>query len=276
MRMLGGLVLTGRQTTEQTFMGVSYSLATLGFFSRSIGLSTLLAGRIGSLFTQALYPVITRAERNSPRFRNIASLVVQSIAWVSIPSAVFLAFNADDIVAVLYGLKWAAVAPLIPLAAAYVLIGGLTATFYNLLLANDETRYCLIMDILTAGSAIVIILLAVPRGVEFYLQCVVAHALMMSLCNFVMLVRTGGIDKKAIFPSIVPPASGSAFAIGILYLAAPAIGFELSKLFNLCLYAAIFSVSYLIFLRLFFSRSTERLVEALPKSPLLKRMLLLH
>jgi O-antigen/teichoic acid export membrane protein len=100
-RIGSGVVGRGRALNEQMLLSGLYDFATLGIFSRATGLATLLAGRIGSVAIMSLYPIVTRAERNSPRFRRLADLVLRGVVWTTVPAAAFLGLAAQDTVSLL-------------------------------------------------------------------------------------------------------------------------------------------------------------------------------
>src|SRR5262249_35730147 len=132
-RMASGCLLNGRQVLEQGALAGTYDFSTLGVFTRSLGLSSLVTGRIGTIIVESLYPVITRAERRSDQFQRAAGLVLNGVAWVTIPAGTFLAITASDMVLLLYGPRWADVILLLPIAAAYRTLTGIGITGYNLL-----------------------------------------------------------------------------------------------------------------------------------------------
>src|SRR5262249_24754477 len=159
----------GRRTIEESLLAGSYDFAGLGVFTRSIRLATLIAGRIGSIAIISLYPVITRADQGSLQFQRYPGLVLRGVVWVPVPAAVFLALSAADIVSLLYGQRWSAVIPLLPLAAAAVSFGGIASVASTLLLAKDEIKACLFIDGVSAVLGVILGLWLVPVGMEIYL-----------------------------------------------------------------------------------------------------------
>ncbi|PPC80053.1 MAG: hypothetical protein CTY39_11765, partial [Hyphomicrobium sp.] len=129
-----------RLATEQHVLAGTYDMSTLGIYSRSVGLATLLAGRIGTIITGSLFPVLTRAERGSIQFRRYAGLVLRGVSWATIPAAAFLAICAIDVVTLLYGDKWSSVIPLIPFAVAGVALIGISSASTSMILANSDVR----------------------------------------------------------------------------------------------------------------------------------------
>lgn len=134
-RIGAAAVQRGRFTVENAMLSGTYDFAALGIFTRSVGLATLLVGRLGAVALGSLYPVITRAEPGSPRFRRYAGLVIRAVSWGTLGAGTFLALSAEGIVLLIYGDKWLGVVPLLPLAAVGVGLLGISGAVGMLLLA---------------------------------------------------------------------------------------------------------------------------------------------
>ncbi len=215
-RMGSSLATRGRQTVEQSVLAATYAYTDLGVFTRTIGLGTLLIGRIGGIFAQMLYPVITRVEPSSQRFREIARKVFGTVLLVTVPMACFLAWEAEAVVDLLYGDQWHAVAGLLPLGVASVAVSGLSGVVNSLLLANEQVRYCFLLDLASAVSGVVLVFWLLPLGVELYLFGLVIHGLVFLGATLVLLARTKGITIGAVFPLGLKVTGGGLVAIGLI------------------------------------------------------------
>jgi O-antigen/teichoic acid export membrane protein len=274
-RMGSAGLSSGRQTAEQAILAGSYDFGALGVFTRSIGLANLAAGRIGSVFLLSVYPVITRAEAETPRFMRIGGLVLSFVAWISIPLAALLALEAEEAVLLLYGPRWTSVTELLPLAAAQVTLGGLSATAYGLLLANNRTRACLSIDLLSGLLGVILAIVFIPIGLRLYLGGLgVLNAIVLTVVLFT-LVLTRGIMLRDVFLAVVPPCFAAATAIGAVLgartvLGAPEIlwlrpGFECIPF--VMLYAAVIRICWPDHLR--------EMLSSFPRAAGLRKLLLL-
>jgi O-antigen/teichoic acid export membrane protein len=263
-RIGAGALLHGRRTIEQSLLAGSYDFAALGVFTRSIGLATLIAGRIGSVAIMSLYPVITRAEQRSAQFQRYAGLVLRGVVWATVPAAVFLALSAADIASLLYGPRWSAVIPLLPLAAAAVSFGGIASAVSSLLLANNEIKACLLIDVASAVLGVALALWLVPVGMEIYLAALAAHGLIVLGLTITVLGATGGIDRTAILSALLPAAVAGAAGAGAILSARAALGVSEIVVLRLGLEFALLSISYLAVLRLLFKTPLSELLEVAP------------
>jgi O-antigen/teichoic acid export membrane protein len=272
-RIGGAVFLAGRNTTEQAVIGAHYDLATLGLFNRAIGLSTLIAGRIGLEVVGALFPVLTRAEEASPRFQRLAGLLLQSVAWTTIPAGAFLIIAGGDLVDLLYGPHWRAVKPFVPAAAAFTACTGITATAYSLLLANNKARACMGIDLASAATAVALVFWLIPKGPTVYLTGLTILSLGALVVTCVILKETGGM-RYASLAHALWPALIAALAACLVLEAGTLLGSSvLPLLMRLVGQAAVFSVTYLLVLRLFFGTRLGQLLEVAPAGSTLARFL---
>lgn len=263
-RMGAAAAVRTRQTVEQSVLAGAHGFATLGIFTRAVGLATLVAGRIGSVAMMSLYPVVTRAEDRSERFQRISGLVLRGVSWTTIPAALLLALCADQVVALLYGPKWVAVVPLLRLAAAVVALSGIAATTSSLLMANNDAGSALRIDLVSAVFAVALAVWLVPTGIETYLAALVAHGLVVLLITLSALARKRGIASAALLQAFLPAmlaGGGAVVAVeGFRSLVAP---LELVGL-RLLAEAAVFAGIYLLILRLAFPRALREILDVAP------------
>jgi O-antigen/teichoic acid export membrane protein len=274
-RAASGLFGRARALNENMLLSSIYDLATLGIFSRANGLATLLAGRIGATAITALYPVVTRAERGSLRFQRLASLILRGVCWTTAPLVAFLAVAAHDTVLLLYGPRWGSVVPLLPFAAAATGIVSVWNALSGLLLANDESRAVLSMEVLAAVSAIALAFVLVPYGARAYLAGLALHALVFVGTTIAVLLRKGAMSASGVAMAIIPAAvAGLTGAVAVLCLHASASA-DVTILFRIMLDGAILAIVYILTLRIAFSGQLTELLEVIPAGPVLARAMML-
>lgn len=273
-RMGAAAVMRGKQTVEQTLLAGAYDFGALGVFTRSIGLATLVAGRIGSVTMMSLYPVITRAEQRSDRFQRMAGLVLRGVCWTTIPAAILLALCAEDVVALLYGPKWHAVMPLLPFAAVGVALSGIGTTLSSLLLASNAVKASLLIDLISACIAVALAFWLVPISIKIYLVGLAGHGLIVLLLTLVTLVAKSGIARTAILPAFLPTllaCAGATLAVeGVRLLQAGQGVLEL----RLAVEAVAFFAAYSLIMRIGFPGAVSELLEVAPGGQRIRRLLL--
>lgn len=271
-RIGSGLVGRGRVLNEQVLLSGLYDLATLGIFSRANGLATLIAGRIGSVAMMSLYPVITRTDSGSARFQRLADLVLRGVVWITLPAVAFLCMAAPDTVALLYGAQWTSVAPLLPLAAFAVGLGGIVTVLSSLLVANDDSRAALSLDVGAAVSGIAVAVTLIPFGVWTYLAGLSVHALGVAMAAVVLLVRRGAMSSAGVAAAFVPALIVA--AMGALAVAAwrAATGGSDWLLPRLLADGVVFATVQVLVLRLVFACPLAELLDVAPGGSRLTRL----
>lgn len=265
----------GRSLLQNTLITQHFQFSALGVFGRAEGLANMFCGRIAQEASNALYPVITRAEAQSERFQRISGLVLQSVAWVVIPIAAFFSLEADNIVRLLFGSKWLEVIPLLPLAMAIGLAVSIGATAYRLLLANNQSRLCLRSDLIAFVLAAGTMLAFIPFGlVPYLIGSVVAHAAIATIL-VALLIRTQGISAFALAAVLLPPSFAAFAGAAAAWALKSLLPADLLPIAQLLLAGPVFSVVYVAVLRLFFRTPLAELVSYLPGGKQFGRLLYL-
>lgn len=258
-RMGAAAVLKGRQTFEQGLLSGAYDFAALGMFTRAQGLGTLIAGRVGNQATTALYPVLTRAEQGSPRFRKMAGVLLRGVCWTTVPSAMFLGLYAKGVVNIIYGSQWDTVSALLPYATTVVALGGISSATSNLLLANNQASGSLVLEVLNSAVTLVAAFVLIPIGIMSYLLALVAAAIIVLAAALYLLRMADGVDTVSIYFAFAPPLLVSVCA----GMASKCISGAETPI-DLTIAFAIFSVTYLFLLRLLCPLSMNELLQVLP------------
>ncbi|GGD50674.1 oligosaccharide flippase family protein [Erythrobacter arachoides] len=271
-RMFSAAAGQGRTFTEQALISAVFSLATLGIYTRASGLGIMLVGQFGGLAIAALYPIITRAEQQTPRFQRLAGLLMRGVTWSMVPAALFLWTMPREIVLVLYGEQWLPVIELLPWAGLSIGAFGCVQMCTTLMLANESRKLVLAIDIATSVLAILLAWLTIPSGPKYYFMAtsLLGAAMLGLVC--VAMVRTRAMTWSGVAGGLIPPAvaaAGAALAVAFLR---PWI-MTLHPLLSLALAGTVLGVTYVAILRLAFASSLRALAEILPGGPLLLRVL---
>lgn len=253
-----------RQTIEQTLLSGVYSLNVLGFFARAGGLSTLLAGRIGVVTTTTLYPLITRAEQGSERFQKIAGLILQGVCWTTIPISVFIFTHVNELVLVIYGPKWQEVGPIMIYAILGVALNGISSATSNLLLANNQAKSCLIIDIISVSLAIGLALLFIPIGIKSYLIASAFNGLFILILTLVNLVMTNGLSKIALINGFIPVCISSIISIVMVRCFHLIFDIEKYQIFSLIVDIIMFITTTIFILRILYKKILYEFLRELP------------
>lgn len=266
----------GRALLQNMLITQHFQFSALGQFGRAEGLANMFCGRIAQEVSNALYPVITRAEAYSERFQRISGLVLQSVAWVVIPIAAFFSLEAENIVKLLFGDKWLAVIPLLPLAMANGVTVSIGATAYRLLLANDQSRLCLRSDMLAFAMAATAMLVLIPQGLIPYLigASVVGAAIASIL--IVLLIRTRGLQPEKLIAALAPPAIAAIAGGGLSWIMKTQLPDNLPPALQVLSAGFVFIATYALVLRVLFRAHLAEIMEYLPGGRRIGKLLCLQ
>ena len=239
----------------------------------SITPSWLRAG--SQLAMQAMYPIVTRAEVGSSRFRRAADLVFRGACWITIPAGVFLALAADPVVRVIYGQGWLLVVEILPAAAAVAVATSISQVLALLLLANNNTRLSLLVDVVHGATAIALIVLVLPNGIVPFLWGLAATGAAASAVSYGLLWWRSGIQARSIMVSVPPPlvsamVAGWAAHWMLLFMDMT----NSSAIAKMTLFALCFALVVPAMHRILFPNALSDLLEVMPAAQQLRRILL--
>lgn len=266
-RMSSAALQSGSTLVEQSLLTNYFGFATLGVFTRSVGLAQITSGRIGPIVSQSLYPVLTRAEASSDRFKRFAHHLFRGVLWTSMPAALFIAMQAELLVSFLYGAKWLQVIPLMAAASALLAMRGLHICINQIMLGNLQHRDCLRFDLISVISMILVMITTISYGPKFYLWALALHATILIGIGLFFLSRRDGIYFARSARSVLSCCFALVFAFYIadfLQAALKASYPSLHLLLELSVIGAAFSTVYLLALRLF---SPGEFLEAIESAP---------
>lgn len=265
----------GRVLIQNTLITNNYQFAGFGIFGRAEGLANMFCGRIAQEVSNALYPVITHVEEQTERFQRISGLVLQSIAWVVIPIAVFFSLEAEKIVRLLYGSKWLDVIPLLSPAMAIGVGVSIGATAYRLLLANEQKDLCLRSDIAAFVMAVIAMIILIPFGLYIYLVGAAVVTIIVATILITLLIHTEGIQSRGVATALIPPGLAAGFGAASLVGMNIVLANKLALVFHLLAAGLVFSLVYIFVLRIFFKAHLSEIMIYLPGGQRLGRLLYL-
>jgi O-antigen/teichoic acid export membrane protein len=272
-RVMSLSIVVGTTLFESSVMAREVGFALLGLFGRATGMATLFCQRFSSLLTSAIYPVLARIPRGSPAYQRVSALVLRTVAWLVVPIAVGVTLVRQDLITLMYGSRWLAVIPLVPLAMLGGVFLAIGAASYSLLLASQEARLCLYSDVWRLIAMPAAVLIAIPFGLQAYLLGLVIVHLISTVLTLDWLRQTGGVVLKGIVSAVIPPLAATAVAV----LATESVRLialtQMPPILRLTIYIPVFASIYLLVLRSAFAAPLHEVVSYLPKADHVHRLL---
>lgn len=263
-RTTSGLTARLRPLLEQGLIVQTLGYASAGFLTRGLGLAAIFCQRPAMQLMYAIYPVMTRIDPGTERYRRMSTLLLRTVVWTVVPAAALFAILAEPVVELVYGAKWTAVTPLLPWALLAGALGALQHTLYMLLLAHGGARTCLVGDVLTLLGVGLSLALLLPSGLAAYLGGFCAVQSLVALFLVERLRRAGGLDLGGLGLAIGPALVAIVVAVSLTHQGFAVLALDEGTTAGAALFGAVASALYLAVLRLLFPRQLDELLGHLP------------
>lgn len=276
-RMGSGMVLQGRTLLESSVLSAIIGFAALGVLNRSVGLAQLFCLKVAAQLIYAIYPILTRIEDTDGKAARVSSLVIQTVAWTTVPMATAFALLAAPVVRLIYGRTWLDVIPMVPWAMAWGVAAALFHATYMLLLSRDAQRKCLLADGLVLICTGVALLFALSHGIIAYLAATTCAQVLAWLVVTFWLWQKNALDLTAWLHAFGPAVVAAAGSALLLLTMGGRFGPESSvTVLQSVAWGAAFFLIYALLLRLFFRHQMSILVSFFPGNLILRKLLLLQ
>ncbi|MDX1539778.1 MAG: oligosaccharide flippase family protein [Geminicoccaceae bacterium] len=262
-----------RPLLENAVIVSALGFASVGFLTRATSLAVLFCIGPAAQLLLAIYPVITRIETGTERYRRMSALVVRGVIWVMLPAATLFAVLAEPVVAVIYGAKWTPVVPLLPWTMLVGVISALQQTLLRLMLAHNQIRTSFMVNLLWfAGIGVCLVVLLRPHGLIPYLAglCVLQAA----LAGFMAwsLHRAGGLAYRDLAQALASALAALALALAIVWQGFQLLALDKDTVRGAVLFGSLVGILYLGLLRVLFPRQLHELLTYLPGGGFLLRL----
>lgn len=275
-RLGSGVVGRVRPLLENGLIVQMLGYVGVGLLGRAVGLSTMFCQRLALQLMYSIYPVLTKVEPGTDRYRKMSGLILRLVAWVALPTAVVFAALAEPVVLTVYGDKWGQVIPILPWA---MFTGALAAIFhatYMLLLAHHGQKFCLLLDVIVLLITLGALYFGLPFGLTIYLQCLLAIQAVAFLILFWGLCRVEGARWSGLIMALWPPAVGILAAYIGCELFFYMMGIDVTVFITALNYGILFFLVYCLVIRLLFFRSLNELIEYLPGKKVIRSALFMR
>ena len=272
-RMLASGVAGVRDALEAAVLPVTLGFGSIGLVSRANALYGTTVGRLEHIVLDTVYPFLPRANLDRVQYGRRALLLVQTVCFMTLPAAVFIALEGPGLSRVLYGQKWTAADPLILPAAAGGALVSMVGLLSIILLASGRTRQSVILDGLAAAMmAAALAGIVSGRTASSYLWWIAGGQLVSATAGIALVHEL--MPRRWLWRSIVPAVITSGVAGSLLTIAHPAsvahAGFA-----HVAAAAFLFAVAVSAALRLLFGNLLIELFDTLSWRGWPRRLLLL-
>jgi len=259
-----GIFGTGSALIEKSLFSTLFGFASLGIYTRGLGLVQLTSAKVGPVVVNTLYPVLTRAEASSAKFRKFAGILISGCIIVSLPMSVVFAVKSEPIVLLFYGENWIDVARLLPPIVFIAFFGQLIVVFNEVLIANLRQAIALNLAVFAGLTRLAVVVIALPFGVDLFLYTLLAQAIAVFLAYLIIGVRVSAWEAWPIVRLIAMTGIASAVCGLILYALPTQYGTWLDLTMGLIWQGFIYGVSVIVCVRLTMAMTLSEIIDYLP------------
>lgn len=164
MLAVNGLLIYIARNLDSVLIGKYWGAEELGFYNRAYFLMLLPSMLATGVLTNLMVPSLSALQGDIERFGNAYRKALRMVALIGCPMALGLVLTADEMVNLVYGEKWQAVAPLLM----WLGIASVTQPLYNttgwLFTAAGKAKAYLWLTVLSGFLLSVSFFLALPYG----------------------------------------------------------------------------------------------------------------
>ncbi|NUR70152.1 MAG: oligosaccharide flippase family protein [Hamadaea sp.] len=234
-----GLPLAASLGVEAILINAAYIIVghitgatELGYYLLAFNISTWA---LSILSTAVRYVSVAGFSRLSEVDTETLSAGVQAslpiLVTVLVPVAVLMAILANPLIAVLYGVKWSAAAPVLPFLMVLTVVRVLTGFALDILIGSGATKAALRLYLIWATALIPVLLLATDRGgIAGAAIAQAAAAVLVALPTTIIALHRLGVRLRPVLPKLVRPVLGGLLAGVLAWLATHFLGVPLVAL----------------------------------------------
>ncbi len=161
---LNSLVVYVAYNTEKILLGRFWGAAPLGLYTRAYQLATLPVQQLIAAAHNVAFPVLSRMQGEAQRLQRAYLKSLSVVVSLTIPVVISCALFANEMVLVVLGPKWIAVAPILRLLSPTVLVFALVNPFSWFLRATGRVSRSLKIALLIAPVVILGVVIGLRHG----------------------------------------------------------------------------------------------------------------
>ncbi len=221
-----GIRITGLSVTSflhyqlaPLLLGYLAGPVALGYYSVGFRMLQALLQMMQGIATTVGLPAFSRLQGEIARLRQLFYESSSLISLVSFPVFAGIIVTAPELVALLFGQKWAASIPVLQVLAVSGFVITMLAPSGPMLMALNKPAWLLRLSILGAGVNVVLLVPAVQSGVVAVAGAHSARACLLAPLHYYAVARLLGTDWRVYCRGIIPSAIGALSVMGIALIA---------------------------------------------------------
>lgn len=230
---VNNLIVYAAYNFEKLLLGRYFGSEALGLYGRVYELINLPTRIINSAFGSVTFAALSRVQGEPARFRSYFLKGYSLVVSITLPTTIFCAVLADDIILLVLGPKWMEGALIFQLLAPTILVFGIINPFAWLLQSSGLQRRSLNLALVIAPLAIASYIIGIPYGPSGVALAYSSAMTLWVIPHVLWSVHGTPVAAKDLLPAIFRPlAAGAAAAIaaGVVQHFAASIPYPLVRL----------------------------------------------
>lgn len=201
------------QSGDNMIVGVTTGTEALGLYDRSYRLVVLPLGQLVAPIGRVAVPLLARLAARPEAYARTYLDLFRALALLTVPLMLVCVVNADAVIAVLFGSRWAAAAPVF----AWVSVGGLASAVYGsvawLFISQARTHEMMRMNLVVMAISFASFLIGAHWGiVGVAAGGAIGFVLIANPLNFWAVTRVGPIRRRDLAFAAAPIVLQTALA----------------------------------------------------------------
>ncbi|RPJ84141.1 MAG: lipopolysaccharide biosynthesis protein [Acidobacteria bacterium] len=200
-------------------LGLLAGPVALGYYSVGFKMLQALLQVMQGILTTVALPAFARLQTQLARLRLLFYEASSLISLVGFPVYAGIIVAAPELVAVVFGQKWAASIPVLQVLSLSGFVTTMLAPSGPMLMALNKASSLLRLSILGATVSVVLLIAAVPWGIVAVAAAYSGRLFLMAPLHFHIASRVLGIDWRVYFRGLMPSSVGAVSIVAVGFIA---------------------------------------------------------
>ncbi len=225
------LLTYASRTADNLIIGARFGSAPLGIYGRAYSLMFIPVHQITGVAGRVMFPVLSSIQDDRPRIARIWLRSVGAIGLAIFPMVAGLAVVADDLVPVLFGERWAAVAPVLRILCGVGAIHALLNPTVWLYHATGRTGLLFLWGVVSSIALVGAFVIGASLGsIESVATLYLAASAALAVPGLLLPARLVDIRAGAIIRRLAPSAARAAVMAALVFALRSALPETLGQL----------------------------------------------
>jgi PST family polysaccharide transporter len=128
------------KNVDSILIGRYLGATQLGIYDRGLRLLTIPVQQLSGSLNKVLFPTMSMMAVDKEATKKAFSVAIKSVSLLILPSMLFLYFMAEEVVTLLFGVKWVQLIPLIKIFSLLAIVQSFTMLATNVFYVYNETK----------------------------------------------------------------------------------------------------------------------------------------